>query len=171
MSNSAAPTTGEVLAALEGERQAWEALMAEVGEARMLEPGPMGEWTFKDLIAHLNGWTARSVQYLEAAADGQPVSSPAWPASLHDDDAINEWFHAANQDRLLSEVIADSRQSYARLAQLVQRFPEETLGDPLAFPWLEGHSLGEVIVSGEFFSHYHDEHEAQVRTWIASLQR
>ena len=53
MTDESGPTKGETLAAIERERAAWENLLAEVGEDRMLEPGPMGDWTFKDLVAHL----------------------------------------------------------------------------------------------------------------------
>ncbi len=38
------------------ERARWEALLAQVGGEHMLQPGAMGEGTFKDLVAHLNGW-------------------------------------------------------------------------------------------------------------------
>jgi hypothetical protein len=40
------------------DRQVWGDLVAEVGRERMLEPGPMGEWTFKDMAAHLAAWIA-----------------------------------------------------------------------------------------------------------------
>jgi hypothetical protein len=159
-------TKGQVLEAIEREREAWEALLAEVGEARMLEPGAMGEWTFKDLTAHLTGWRARSLQRLEAAANGQPAPAPAWPADLQNDDEINDWIHEVNQDRLLGEVIGESRESFARLAEIVQLLPDEALTDPDHFPWLEGTALGPAIVDGEFFSHYYEEHEPTVRQWL-----
>lgn len=173
MGSSATPTTGEVLAAIERERAAWETLLAEVGEAHMLTPGPMGNWTFKDLVAHLTGWRARTLQRLEAAANGKPEPPPPWPAALQEDDevdAINAWIQETNADLLLGEVIHDSRESYARLAEIVQMLPHDALRDPDAFPWLEGHSLGEAIVRGELFSHYYDEHEPQVRAWLAASQ-
>ena len=48
------PTTkAALLERVRRERADWERLLAEVGEARMEEPGPMGQWTFKDLQAHL----------------------------------------------------------------------------------------------------------------------
>ena len=72
MSEETEPTKGEVLAAIDRERDAWETLLVEVGEARMLEPGAMGEWTFKDLTAHITGWRARALQRLEAAAYERP---------------------------------------------------------------------------------------------------
>jgi hypothetical protein len=44
--------------------------------------------------------------------------------------------------------------------------PDEALDDPDRFPWLEGSALGPAIVSGEFFSHLHEEHEPEIRRWL-----
>jgi hypothetical protein len=160
-------TRGEALAAIEREREAWEALLAEVGEDRMLEPGPMGEWSFKDLIAHLNGWRSRTLQRLEAAAHGQPEPAPPWPAQLQTDDEINDWINETNREKLLGEVIEESRESFARLAEVMQRLPDDALSDPHRFPWLEGEALGPVIARGEFAAHLHEEHEPDIRRWLA----
>ena len=45
-----------LLAQIEAEHVSWRELLAEIGEERMEQPGPMGDWTFKDLVAHLGGW-------------------------------------------------------------------------------------------------------------------
>ena len=166
MTESTMPTKGEVIAAINREREAWETLLVEVGEARMLEPGAMGEWTFKDLVAHITGWRAHSLRRLEAVANGQPEPDPVWPANRVTDDEINDWIHEVNKDRLLGEVIGESRESYARLTEIVQMLPEDALTDPDRFPWLEGTPLGLVLVSGEFFSHLHQEHEPEIRRWL-----
>lgn len=170
MSVGTAPTKGEILEAIDQERQNWEDLLAEVGESRMLESGPMGEWSFKDLVAHLNGWQKWSLQRLEAAANGQPAPEPDWPYDENDDeqvDQINDWIQDQNAEKLLGEVIDESRESFARLAEIVQRLPDEALNDPQRFPWLEGNALGPNLVSRDvFFGHYHDEHEAAVQGWL-----
>ena len=166
MSEETGPTKGEVLAAIDRERDAWETLLVEVGEARMLEPGAMGDWTFKDLTAHITGWRARSLQRLEAAANERPEPDPVWPADRVSDDEINDWIHEVNKDRLLGEVIGEARESYARLAEIVQMLPDDALSDPQRFRWLEGNSLADEIVSGEFFSHLHEEHEPEIRRWL-----
>jgi hypothetical protein len=166
MSDVTEPTKGQILEAIERERNDWETLLVEVGEDRMFEPGAMGDWTFKDLVAHLTGWRSRSLQRLEAAVNGQPEPPPAWPTHLQSDDEINDWFHEANRERLLGEVIADSRETYARLKEIVQMLPDEALKDPNRFTWTEGTSLGSAIVSGEFFAHLHEEHEPGLRRWL-----
>ncbi len=165
-------TKGEAVAAINRERAAWDALLAEIGENRMLEPGPMGEWSFKDLAAHLTAWRERSVRRLEAAAHGQPEPPAPWPAELNDEndddvDAINAWFQKQSADKLLGEVLDESRESYARLSEAVQQLPDEALTDSAYFPWTEGQALGDAIVSGEFFGHLRDEHEAEIRQWLA----
>ena len=167
MTETTTPSKGEILAAIDRDREAWETLLVEVGEARMLEPGPMGDWSFKDLVAHITGWRARSLQRLEAAAHGQPQPDPMWPADRQSDDEINDWMHEANQDRLLGEVIGESRESYARLAEIVQMLPDDALASPDAFPWLEGQALGDTIVSGAFFAHLHEEHMPEIRRWLS----
>ncbi len=69
-------TKDELLASIEGERDAWNALVSEVGEGRMEEPGPMGAWTFKDLAAHLTGWRERTIGRIEAAGRSEPEPPP-----------------------------------------------------------------------------------------------
>lgn len=162
-------TRGEVLAAINREREVWDALLAEVGEDRMLETGPMGDWTFKDLVDHLTSWRERSLRRLEAAAHGQPEPPSPWPADLQEDDdvdAINAWFRQQSADKLLGEVLDESRASYARLTEVVQHLPDDALSDGSYFAWTEGQPLAEAIVSGAFFDHLHDEHAADVRGWL-----
>ncbi len=165
-------TKGEAVAAINREREAWDALLAEVGEDRMLEPGPMGDMTFKDLVDHLTAWRERTLRRLEAAAHGQPEPPPPWPADFkyendEDLDAINAWFQQQSEEKLLGEVLDESRASYARLAEVVQQLPDEALTDGSYFAWTEGQSLGDAIVSGALFDHLHDEHEADIRRWLA----
>jgi hypothetical protein len=170
--SDATVTKGEAVAAINREREAWEDLLAEVGEDRMLEPGPMGEWTFKDLAAHLTAWRERTLQRLEAAAHGQPEPPPPWPAEFNDDDddvdKINAWFQRQSEEKLLGEVLDESRESYARLAEAVQQLPDEALSDGSYFAWTEGEPLGDVIVSGGIFGHLYDEHDADLRQWLAT---
>ena len=171
--NNTTVTKGEVVAAINRELEAWDALLAQVGEDRMLETGPLGDWTFKDLVDHLTAWRERSLQRLEAAAHGQPEPPAPWPAEFayeSDDDlnAINAWFQQRSADKLLGEVLDESRASYARLAEVVQQLPDEALTDGSYFAWTEGQPLGDAIVSGAFFDHLHDEHAADVRGWLTA---
>jgi hypothetical protein len=152
-----------LLEQIEHERQHWRDLVAEVGD-RMTEPGPMGEWSFKDLAAHLLGWRERTIGRLEAAGAGRPVPPPPWPAELEgeDDDPVNAWIQDESRDRSTADVLADVDASYARLAAAIAAQPDDKLTDPGAYPWLDGETLAEQ----DLFSHLHEEHEPSIREWL-----
>jgi hypothetical protein len=45
-----------LLALLDQRQRDWETTLGEVGAARMDRPGVNGDWSFKDIVAHLTGW-------------------------------------------------------------------------------------------------------------------
>lgn len=153
-------TRDELVKRIGDERAAWHALLAEIGEDRMEEPGPMGDWTFKDLAAHLLGWRERTLALIAAGPGEHPPA--AWPATLSTDDEINAWIHEQHRQRPLRDVLADVDRSYERLAALVETMPEEDLMTPGRFDWMEGQAL----VEADFFGHLHEEHEPSIRAWL-----
>jgi hypothetical protein len=154
---------------IEQERQIWERLLAEVGEARITEPGAAGDWSFKDVVAHLNGWRVLTLARLEAARDGREPERPPWPAHLDADDEgdvdeINGWIYRASQDRSLQDVLAEYSQSFNRMAAAVGGLSDQELTEPGRYPWLGGHPL-EAVLDGTF-GHFHEEHEPGLRAWL-----
>jgi hypothetical protein len=149
---------------INADRVFWRELTEEVGRDRMNESGPMGEWTFKDLAAHLLGWRERTLDRLEAAAQARDEPPPPWPADLDDDDPINDWIQARHRDRSVEAVLDDVDRAYLRLRAVVETLPETALTDPDAFVWLGGESLAET----DLFGHLHDEHLPSIRAWLAT---
>jgi hypothetical protein len=153
----------QVLDQIEREHQSWRALVEEVGRHGMTEPGRMGEWSFKDLAAHLLGWRQRTVARFEAVAEGRGEPKPPWPDELGDDDAINAWIEEQSRGQSVDEVLRDVDQSYDRLATAVRALPDRMITDPNAFPSLEGQALVDV----DLFGHLNEEHLPSVRAWLA----
>ena len=159
---------------IERHAAAWEALVAEAGDDRMNVPGAAGDWTFKDVLAHLNGWRTRTVARLEAAARGEEPAPPPWPADLDDDtdegvEAINRWIYEQNQDRPAAEILSASREQFRRTRAAVAAIPEDELVTPARFPWLGGAPLCAVLDGS--FEHLHEEHEPAIRAWLAATTR
>jgi hypothetical protein len=157
-------TREELLREIEAERAAWQALTREVGEERMEEPGPMGDWTFKDLTAHLVLWGDWMIARVEAGPGGS-VPSP-WPALLgaadeiDDWDEVNAWMRERHRARPLGEVLADMDRWFERLATLIATLPQDDLHGPDPF------GLGKSVVDLEYFGHFHEEHEPSLRAWL-----
>ena len=153
----------DLLSELKSENEAWEDLLADIGEDRMEEPGVAGAWSIKDIVAHLAAWRRRTVGRIEAVANGHPEPAPSWPAELHEDDEINAWFHARDRHKSVRDVLAESRGVFQQLVSAVAKLPEDALSDPARFPWMEG-----APPSGAaFFGHFHDEHEADMRAFLS----
>jgi len=155
------------LARIDEEIAEWSRILA-AAEGRLEAPGITELWSLKDLAAHLTGWRVRSLDRLEAAARGEQDPPPPWPTGLAEDDVINEWIYEENKDRPAVDVLADVDAAFRRIRSFVGSLPDEELADPAYFPFLEGSALGDAIASGEFFGHYHDEHEPDVERWLAT---
>lgn len=162
-----------LLNAIEAERLGWEALVAEIGEERMTQPGANQDWSFRDTAAHLNAWREQTLARLEAAARDQPPPPPPWPADLDEDsdegtDRINAWFAERDRNRPLADVLGTTREQFRRLRQAVEALPERDLLEPGRYPWLAGEPLGPAVLGGSF-GHFHDDHEPAIRAWLAGL--
>jgi len=164
---SVAPSKAALLERIDRERAIWEQFVAEIGQNRMLEPGATGDWTFKDVVAHLMGWRVWTLAKLDAARRGQAPPPMPWPAQLSEDtdtDAINDWIYTTNRDRPLRDVLNEYGQSFQRMRDAVLALPDRDLADPNRYAWMAGEPLGMVIEYS--FGHLHEEHEPALREWL-----
>jgi hypothetical protein len=156
------------LGAIDRERQAWNDLVSRVGSEHFELTGfGGGDWTFKDLVGHLNGWHGRRVARIEAAVRGEPQPPNPWPDGIESVDDINAWHYQQNRGRPASELLDEANDLYNRLTAAIENLPDDALNDPDRFAWAEGQSLGASIVSGGYFEHLHEEHLSEIEGWIA----
>jgi len=158
----------ELLNGLQKEYQQWEVLLDQIGPARMDQPGVAGPWSIKDIIAHLTGWRRRTVARIQAAQRSESEPPPPWPAHLQTDDEINAWIYESNHGLSVREVLDESQQVFKQLLAAIEGLPDEVLMDPQRYlPWLEGNPLSAAGI----FAHFHDEHEPDMRVWLARVEK
>lgn len=128
----------------------------------------MGDWTFKDLAAHLTFWQDRM---LARTARGPGASPPApWLSSMGDEDdedsweEINAWIREQDRGRPLGDILEDADRSYERFAALIASMPEDHLMTPGRYEVMGDKAL----IEADFFSHLHEEHEPSLREWLRS---
>ncbi|HSM58311.1 MAG TPA: ClbS/DfsB family four-helix bundle protein [Candidatus Sulfomarinibacteraceae bacterium] len=157
----------ELLDWLQQEYQEWEALLDEIGPERMEQPGVNGDWSMKDIVAHLTGWNRWLVTRLQAAQRGEPDPSPPWPAELEEEDDINAWIYETYRARSLGEILDETRQVHRQLVTAIEALPDdvhiEHLEPAFYLVWVDD----QRFLVGEFFNHFHDDHEPDVRAWMA----
>lgn len=167
-------TKAQLLETTHAEHRAWMALLAAIGEDRMLLPGAAGpDWTVKDVIAHLTAWRGRSCARLHAGLHHTAPAPPPWPAEFDEDDPagveqINAWFDQANRDRPLGAVLRESEETWQQMADLVRALPEADLLDAHRFAWLGGAPLGPTVLNASF-GHLHEHiHMLAIQAWRAT---
>ncbi len=157
----------QLLAELNQENADWQALLDDIGFTNMMQPEVAGGWSIKDIVAHITGWRRRTVSRFQAALNHETDYTTPWPKELQDDDEINAWIYESNRDRPLADVLSDSREVFQQLVDAINAFSDDELQDPQRIEWLQGEPL-----SGKFvFSHFHEEHEPDMRAWLDRVRR
>jgi uncharacterized protein (TIGR03083 family) len=115
----------ELLDKLQAENARLEKSLSRLTEEQMAAPALPDGWSVKDTIAHLAVWNRRGTTWLGAAARGEAPAIPAPGATWADMDRMNEESHRENLHHPLEEVLAEYRDSYARLVQQLQALTED----------------------------------------------
>jgi hypothetical protein len=146
------------------ERGALDAVLARVPGARMSEPGVVGEWSVKDVLAHLGIWLARSITMLFQAERNAKLANvhltrQSW-------DKANAEDYALQKDRPLERVLADYHETHRQALIRLEQFRDvAALFDTKRYPGLSGQSLAGYVWST---SARHDaEHRLQIETWLS----
>ena len=152
------PAKDELLARVARDRDAWRAIIDEAGD-RVDEPGAAGEWTLRDVIAHINGYHRFLVSNLGGRAREFGVMPDEVAADMQ---KRNEWTHEADRELSWTFVSNEAEELHGELvAQIEARSPEQ-IGQPMTdwHPW----PVWRWVV-GLTESHY-QEHLPDLRAWL-----
>ena len=159
----------ELLQWLKNEHRAWLSVTQRFDSKTWTKPGIAGYWSMKDVLAHLIGWNRRLVNNMESAVSDTPLSPSPWPANLKSDDEINRWFYETNRGKSVSELLDEEREVFEHVLKIVNTFPDnveiETVRQGSREYYIV-HMNDKKIIPGEFFDHYHDDHEGQILSFL-----
>ena len=105
--------------------QAWTAFKESyvgLSEAQLLEPGVMGEWSVKDILAHVTTWEEEALKYLPLILTGGRPPRYIQSGGI---DAFNAQMAEQKRHLALSEVLRQLEETHRRLLDYLQSVPEE----------------------------------------------
>lgn len=147
---------------LQQSRDALQAELHGLPEEAYLEPGVVGEWSLKDVLAHINRWEGELVTMLWDLKNGKSPSRFA-VEGMDDVDRLNAQWYAEDQDRPLDRVRSDFRALRKQTIRRVDEFSEQELNDPDAFEGLRGESLWRWVAVDTY--EHEQEHLQAIRRW------
>jgi hypothetical protein len=149
----------ELIDRIEQAHSDWQSLLTEVGESHMEEPGVTGDWSVKDIIAHIAAWEQRVLDRVESEAKGTPLEMSDW-----DLDKMNERFYERSRDRSLADVLDEASAVHARFMDFVRSLSEDELFKGGRYKWTEGEPFYHWV-EGNSYGHY-EEHAGPIRAWL-----
>jgi uncharacterized protein (TIGR03083 family) len=106
--------------------KAWMALQASyagLADSSLTEPGVVGDWSVKDILAHVTTWEEEALKYLPLILAGS--RPPRYSTAYGGIDAFNAQMTEQKRGLPLSEVLRRLDQTHRRLIDYVHSAPEE----------------------------------------------
>jgi hypothetical protein len=116
-----------------------------------------GDWTVKDILAHIAGWHHTMTDAMERMTRGEKPTPEG--VDYSDSDAWNARFASAMAPQSPATVVADLRQSFANYLRAAQAVPEDRYG--------EGKTVNRLL-EGSGSGHYR-EHLPAIQEFRAKL--
>lgn len=149
------PTTkAEILSESRKEHDALKQLLATLTPEHMVQPGIVGEWSVKDVLAHLTEWEQMVLGWYHAGQAGETPALPAAGFKWSELPALNQVIYEKYRDRSLPDVLDAFGASYRQITAWVESLSEEDLFTPGRYAWAKTNALASYVISCTS-SHYH----------------
>lgn len=142
--------------------QAWETFQVSydgLTEAQMLQAGVTGDWSVKDILAHVSWWEEEALKHLPHILQG--IRPPRYSVVYGGIDAFNAQMTELKRDLSLAEVQAEMHATHAKLVEYLQGVPEEPFASETRF---------RRRLRLDTYSHY-PEHTRAIRKWREELAK
>jgi len=142
--------------------QAWDELCASYAGLpveSMLEPGANGEWSVKDIIAHVSTWEGEALKFLPLILGGK--RPPRYSVLYGGIDAFNAQVVEMSRALSLDEVFRQAAETHARLIAYLENAPEDQFTSETRF---------RRRIRLDTYSHY-PHHTQAIREWRLRANR
>ena len=146
----------EFIQRVETDRSEWNDLLAQVDDDLMLKPGIEGDWSAKDILAHVMWYEREMVRLLNSRS---LIGSDLWDLPL---DERNAEIHKEIKDMSLQAIREESQNVFTALIHELYELPEDAYGDSAHFLNMPAEWEPRDVIAGNTFRHY-QEHTDSIR--------
>jgi hypothetical protein len=153
-----APNKSQLIEKIRRSRTELDTLLDGVDPSLKTRPGVAGDWSVKDVLAHIT-WHEREM--LNVIREHALVSSELWDLPLDERNAV---IYNENKNRSLKDVQDESATVFKSLMQALPSLAEEDLHDPSRFPDMPPDWQPWDLFAQNTYEHYQD-HLTDLRDW------
>jgi hypothetical protein len=148
-------TKSQLLYYIRAERKRLDNALKGLTDADMLKTEAAGEWSVKDIMAHISAWEKSLLKWYQTGVRGEKQVMPEWekPGVI---DEINRGIYERNLKRKLADVKAEFRDSFNIVFKTIESIPEEAMFTPSKYDWTGKTTLVDYIAantSGHYTDH------------------
>lgn len=128
----------------------FDALIAEIdklSDAQMAESGTAGDWSVKDVLAHLTAWHEMCLSWYRAGVAGETPKTPSEKYTWKQTPDLNQDIWENAKDLPLKDVRRRFSDSHAETLATISDISNEDLFVNRPFKWTKSTTLGSYFVS------------------------
>ncbi len=144
----------EFIDRVKSERELWDELLSRVPDDLIQEPGVEGDWSVKDILAHVMWYEREMIGVLKGRA---LVGSDFWALPLDD---RNDAVHGEVSGMSLDEVRSEAARVFPAPVEQLELLPEEALSDASHFKGMPAEWAPFDVIGSNTFRHYPDHTES-----------
>jgi hypothetical protein len=122
-----------------------EEFLANLDPQKMTQPGALGEWSVKDVLAHLYEWQQMFFRWHETALQGETPFIPAKGFKWNQLPALNRQIYEQYRDYPLDKVMDLFKGSHQKMLLFIESLSDEQIFTPGYFPWTKTGTLMSFI--------------------------
>lgn len=157
-----------ILTRIQTERRRLEKNLENLTNQEMVLPGVIGEWSVKDILAHLIDWEQRFLSWYQAGLRGEVPQTPAPGLNWGELDKLNQMIYEKHKDRTLASVRDEFNASYQQVLRTVSDIPEADIFPVGRFAWTGKGNLASYILANTA-NHYRWA-KTQIRKWQREIK-
>lgn len=166
----------ELIKLLHSERNQLKDLLNRINEKRMEIPNVQGNWSVKDIIAHITVWEHRGTKWIEAIVKGEEPKIPLAGYIVSDMDnmvkiinKLNEETYQKNKNRPLKDILEEFDEAFLKLIEQVQALSEDQLNKSFQADWTPNNRISTFDIV-EWHLDHSRSHMKYIMNWLEKLE-
>lgn len=113
----------------------------------------VGEWSIKDVIAHLYAWQQMTVRWYQAGEAGENPVTPSEEYTWREIPALNQHIYETYKNVEWDTILSDFKTSHQDTLSLIKMLDNDELFTPQVYNWTRSTTVGAYFISATS-SHY-----------------